>query len=74
MATVATSVPGGNGFTIDSKTGNYLSTVWINHAQGETVSSEIYDVVVDAITGEPTLKKQEDSAESQTEPSTFLRK
>lgn len=74
VATVDLSVPGtASGFIRDGKTGNYLSTAWINRAQDSKVSSEIYDLVVDANTGEPTLKKA-DSAASQTDPSTFLRK
>lgn len=73
VATVNLSVPGTSGFIRDSKTGNYLSMAWVNRSQDEKVSSEIYDLVVDANTGEPTLKKA-DSAASQTDPATFLRK
>lgn len=74
VATVNLSVPNtASGFIRDAKTGNYLSTVWVNRSQDGKVSSETYDLVVDANTGEPTLKKA-DSAASQADPATFLRK
>lgn len=73
VVTVNLIVPGASGFIKDPQTGNYLSTAWINRAQDEVVLSESYDLVVDANTGEPTLKKAE-SAASKTEPSTFLRR
>jgi len=65
-----TDAPGN--FIVDSKTGNYLSNAWVTRTVNETVSSEIYSVVVDAKTGEPTLKL-ENSAASVTDPKTFLR-
>lgn len=74
VATVSLSVPNTrSGFIKDGKTGNYLSTVWINRSQEGKVSSEVYNLVVDANTGEPMLSKMENAA-SQTDPSSFERK
>jgi hypothetical protein len=66
-------VPGAGSYVIDEKTGNYLSQAWVTRVVNEAITSELYDLVVEPNTGEPTLKLASDAA-SKTEPSTFLRK
>lgn len=68
------SVPGAVSYVIDEKTGNYLAQARVTRVVNESIRSDLYDLVVEPNTGEPTLKLVSDNAASKTEPSTFLRK
>lgn len=74
ITAVDISVPGAGSYVIDEKTGNYLSQARVTRVVNESITSDLYDLVVEPNTGEPTLKLLSDNAASKTEPATFLRK